>query len=153
MTCLNNISIDKYFEFSKIHEKLTRKITEINAYESSVEEINSLTEIYLLSFSDLISIVDKDISIILNVIYCGLKTSFETYIKKIDSIPDYVIQINKLTKKSNDLQEQLKKAMENIKENSTTIMIQEEKLRNSNFELNNLRKELLLHKERELQKI
>jgi len=58
-----------------------------------------------------------------------------------------------LSKKVTDLQEQLKKTLDNIKEKNKIVKVQEEKLRNSDFELNRLKDELQAYKDEDKKKL
>ena len=146
ITSLNNQSLEKLNEFSKIHEKLTKKITDIKAADSSIEVINSMSETYLNSLSELMLVVDTEISSILNVIYSGLKTSFDIFNKKMSLIPEYSNKTKKITKKCAEIQEKLKKANNQIIEQSKIIKEQEDKIKHLELEMNSLKNELKIYK-------
>ena len=80
----NNKSIEKNIDFSKIHEKLTSRITEIKISDSSIEVIKSMHETYFNTLSEICHNSENEITSIIKVIVSGLKTTFESMCKKID---------------------------------------------------------------------
>ena len=89
-------------EFSKIHEKLTRRISEVRASDSNPEIIFSLCENYLLTLGEISRQMDPEVSSLINAICSGLSNSIEIFFNKIKKCQCLILEKENLALKENN---------------------------------------------------
>ena len=144
LTGLSNQSQDKINDFFKIHEKLTKRISDIKASESSLDVINSMSETYLNTLGEIALQIDPEIGCIINVIYSGLRTTIESYSKKISNLPEILNKLSNFEREKNELKENYQKSENKIQEMCVILSTKEAEiaqLRNEIEKLNSIKQD------------
>ena len=132
----NENSQEKFCEFSTIHEKLTKKISQVNTSNPRIEMLISMSETYFEALSEISGHLDKEISCILNASKTGLENIIEALRKKalICEKEAHTELLNEKNKNEEMLNNKIKE--------------EEVKIINLNMEIENMKKENLEIKSR-----
>lgn len=81
---LENKDCNKKMEFSKIHEMLTKRISQVKLVDTKPEVIEALCEAYLSTLYEISHQMSPELSSIINSIICGMKNAVESIVIKVN---------------------------------------------------------------------